>query len=138
VVFDFTLREIKFSIQQLTNTHVVLCVCLEYIWSKKKRSSKVLKIPVEYRWSKNQIGCSPGNFPLCGNPNTAGATLSGTPLLPRTVELCRRNLILFYCPPEPPLMKMALWRGAPAIYCSAGNPPPRGNPGLKRTQTDAI
>jgi hypothetical protein len=40
---------------------------------------------------------------------------------------------------------MALQRGAPAVNyylaganCSAGNPPPRGNPGLKRTRLDAI
>jgi hypothetical protein len=49
------------------------------------------------------------------------------------------------CPLVPPLAEMALWRGAPAVCfhhagadCSAGNLPPRGNPGLKRTQMDAI
>jgi hypothetical protein len=41
----------------------------------------------EYKWcsayfeycpSKNLTVCSPGNFLLCGVPNTAGATLCGT------------------------------------------------------------
>jgi hypothetical protein len=52
---------------------------------------------------------------------------------------------LLRCLPEPPLAEMALRRGPPAVSYhqaganrSAGNPPPRGNPGLKRTRTDAI
>jgi hypothetical protein len=112
---------------------------------KKKWFPKVLCIPLEYCRSKKQTGCSLGNSPLCRNPNTAGATLSGTPLLQRAVELRRRSLILLCCPQEHPLKEIALRRGAPAVYfhlagenCSTGNPPPRGNPGLKRTRTDAI
>jgi hypothetical protein len=46
----------------------------------------------EYCRSKNLTGCSPLNSPLCGNLNTAGATISGIPLLQRAVEL-RRSLI---------------------------------------------
>jgi hypothetical protein len=53
-------------------------------------------------------------------------------------------MLLCY-PPEPPFAEMALRRGPPAVSyhhdganCSAGNPPPRGNPGLKRTRMDAI
>jgi hypothetical protein len=79
------------------------------------------------------------------NPNTAGATLSGTPLLQRALELRRRSLILLRCPPEQPLSEMVLWRGAPAVFfhhaganCSVGNPHPTGNPGLIHTQTDTI
>jgi hypothetical protein len=34
---------------------------------------------IEYRRSKNLTVCSPRNSLLCGIPNTAGATLSGTP-----------------------------------------------------------
>jgi hypothetical protein len=68
----------------------------------------VLCIPVEYRWSKNQTGCSPGNTPLCGNLDTTGATLSGTPLLQRAGELRRRCLILSRYLPEPPLAEMVL------------------------------
>jgi hypothetical protein len=53
--------------------------------------------------------------------------------------------ILLHCLPEPPLAEMALRRGPPAVSyhlaganCCAGNPPPRGNLGLKINQTDAI
>jgi hypothetical protein len=112
---------------------------------QKKQFPEVLCVPVEYCWSKNQTGCSPGNSPLCRNPNTRSNSLSGTPLLQRAVELRRRSLNLSRCSPEPPLAEMVLRRGAPAAYfyhaganCSAGNPPPRGFPGLKRTRTDAI
>jgi hypothetical protein len=84
-------------------------------------------------------------IPLSSEIRTPPEQLSGTPLLQRAVELHRKSLILLRCPPEPPLAKMALWRGAPAVYfhhaganCSAGNPPPIGNPGLKVTWTNAI
>jgi hypothetical protein len=80
-VFDFALRKRKCARQQLINTHVVLCMSLEYRRRKKNRFSEVLCIPVEYRRIKNQTGFSPGSSPLCGNPNTAGATLSRTALL---------------------------------------------------------
>jgi hypothetical protein len=43
------------------------------------RIPEVLCISVEFGWSKNPTGCSPGNSPLCRNPNTAGATLWNTP-----------------------------------------------------------
>jgi hypothetical protein len=117
-VFYFALREIKCARQQLINTDVVLCMSQEYHWSKKKQFPEVLCILVQYRYrqSKNKTGCFPGNSPLCGNTNTAGATLSGTPLLQRAVELRRRSLILSRCPPEPPVAEFALWRGAPAVY----------------------
>jgi hypothetical protein len=143
-VFDFDLQEIKCERQLLNNTPVVLCASLEYR-RRKKTGPEVLCRTVEYRRSKNQTGCSPGNSPLCRNPNTAGATLSGTPLLQRAVELHRRSLILPRCPLEPPLAEMALRRGALAVYfhhaganSSAGNASHRGNPGLKSTRTDAI
>jgi hypothetical protein len=49
---------------------------------------------------------------------------------------------LLRCPLEQHLMEMALCRGAPAVSyhhaganCSAGNPSPKGNPGLKHTKT---
>jgi hypothetical protein len=48
---------------------------------KKNWFTEVLCVPVEYHLSKNLTSCSPGNYLLCGNPNTTGATLSGTPLL---------------------------------------------------------
>jgi hypothetical protein len=105
----------------------------------------VLCVPVEYRRSKNHTDCSIGNSPLCGNPNTVRATFSVTLLLQRAVELHRKSLILSCCTPEPPLAEMALRKGASAVYfhhaganCFAGNPPPRGNPGLKCTRTDPI
>jgi hypothetical protein len=49
----------------------------------------------------------------------------------------RRSLILSCFLTEHPLVEIMLRNGAPAVYfhhtgtnCSAGNPPPRGNPGL--------
>jgi hypothetical protein len=98
---------------------------LEYCQSQKNWFPEVFCVPVEYRWSKNLT-----------------ATLSGTPLLQRAVELHRWSLILSRCLPELPLVEMELQKGAPVVYfhhagatCSSGDPPPRGNPGLKRTWT---
>jgi hypothetical protein len=108
----------------------------------KKRFPEVHWVPFEYRRSKNQTHFSPGNSPLCRNPSSTRAILSGKTLLQRAVELRRRSLILSRCLP---VVEMALWRRAPKVYfhhaganCSTGNPPPRGNPGLKRTRTDDI
>jgi hypothetical protein len=107
---------------------------------QKNRFPEVLAcVLVEYRQGKNQTACSLGNL------NTAGATLCGTSILQRAVELRKRSLILLRCPPEPPFAEMALRRGAPAVYfhhagenCTVGNLPPKGNLGLKRTRTDEI
>jgi hypothetical protein len=113
VVFDFALREIK----TIADQHPLSALRVSRIPpEQKKQFSEVLCVPVEYHRSKNQTGFSPGNSPLCGNPNTTGATLSGTPLLQRAVELCRRSLILSRYLQFPPLSEMALWRGAPAVY----------------------
>jgi hypothetical protein len=52
-------------------------------------------------------------------------------LLQRAVELRRRSLILLRCPP-------AVTYHHAGENCSAGNPPPRENPRLKCTCTEAI
>jgi hypothetical protein len=89
------------------------------------------------------MGFSAENSPLCGNQNTARAPLPRT-LLQRQVQLRWCSLIFLSCPPELPLPKMEVQRGAPAVYYhqaganwSAENPP-RGNPGLKPTRMDGI
>jgi hypothetical protein len=120
----------------MINTHVVLCMSLEYRWSKKLVCWGALCtcwIPEEQKPDR----LISWKFPLCWNPNTAGAILS------RAVELHRRSLIWLCCPSEPPLTKMALRRRAPLVYfrraganCSVGNPPPGGNPGITNTHTD--
>jgi hypothetical protein len=49
-------------------------LCVSRIPSEQRnRFPEVLCVPVEYRWSKNQTGCSPQNSPVRGNPNS-GAT----------------------------------------------------------------
>jgi hypothetical protein len=91
----------------------------------------------EYRQSKNRTFCSPGISSLCRNPNTAGATLSGTPSSKEQQNsageasfccaVCRSNI----SPPAVPYHHAG-------ANCSAGNPPPRGNLGLKRTPLKKI
>jgi hypothetical protein len=51
------------------NTHVVLCV--NKIPPEQKKRFLRCSAYFEYHQSKNQTVCSPGNSPLCGNPNTA-------------------------------------------------------------------
>jgi hypothetical protein len=92
----------------------------------------------EYHWSKNLTVCSPINSLLCGIPNTAGATLCGTSSSNEHYNsaggasfccaVCRSNVS------SPP----AVSYHRAGANSSAGNPPPRGNPGLKCTRTDAI
>jgi hypothetical protein len=92
----------------------------------------------------------PDRLPSCKLPSlqkyehSQSNPLRDTPFQ-RAVELRRRSLIFSRCTPEPPLAEMVLLRGAPAVYfhhaganCSVGNPPPRGNPGLKNTWKDSI
>jgi hypothetical protein len=57
-----------------------------------------------------------GKFPSLWKSKHRKVTLSGTPLLQRAVELRRRSLILWCCLPEPPLVEIALQRGAPAVF----------------------
>jgi hypothetical protein len=106
-VFDFALREIKhreqaqrnfggfveseFKILRYTvacqarlikrcarhNTHMVLWV--NRILPEQKNGFLRCSACFEYRRSKNLTVCSLGNSLLCRIPNTARATLSGTP-----------------------------------------------------------
>jgi hypothetical protein len=59
------------------NTHVVLCV--SRIPLEQKKAFLRFSAYFEYRRSKNQTVCSPGNSSLCGNLNTSGAVLPETP-----------------------------------------------------------
>jgi hypothetical protein len=59
------------------NTHMVLC--MNRIPQEHKTGFLRCYAYFEYWRSKNQTVCSPGNSPLCGNLNTTGAVLSGTP-----------------------------------------------------------
>jgi hypothetical protein len=65
---------------------------------------RVYRIPLEQKPDR----LLSGKFPSLQKSVHAGATLSGTPLLQRAVELGRRSLIFLRCPPEPPLAEMAL------------------------------
>jgi hypothetical protein len=81
---NIALREIKCARHNETTAehHPRGGLCVSRIPpEQKKRFPEVLCGPVEYRQSKNQTGCSLGNFPLCRNLNIARATLSGTTLL---------------------------------------------------------
>jgi hypothetical protein len=62
-----------FSAEQ--NIHMVLC--LNRIL-QKNRFPEVLCVFGILQEQKTQKVCSLGNFPLCGNLNTAGAVLPGT------------------------------------------------------------
>jgi hypothetical protein len=85
-------------------------------------------VSVEYFWSERNQAPLRENSLLCGNPNSAGAPLSGVLLLQR------RSALL-----EPPSFVItATSRGNSAPErSSSGVFVPRGNPGLKYTRTDA-
>jgi hypothetical protein len=84
-----------------------------------------------------------GSSPLCENWNSAGAHFPGVLLLLRDAE---PRWSLLTLPSKLPHTEIApLRRGASPVFychagenCSAGNPPPRGNPGLKCTRIDTI
>jgi hypothetical protein len=76
-----------FPIEQ--NTHVVLCV--NRIQPEQKTSFLRCHAYFEYRRSKNQTVCSPGNPPLRKSEYRRSSSLQNT-LLQRAVELCRSNL----------------------------------------------
>jgi hypothetical protein len=101
----------------------------EYMWCS---------VYFEYRWSKNLTVCSQGNSLLCRVLNTAGGTLCGTSSSNEHYYsaggasfCCATRWSNLSCPP-------AVSNHHARANCSAGNPPPRGNPGLKCTRTDAI
>jgi hypothetical protein len=74
LALDF-LKEEDFP--QSSYTNVMLCV--NRIPPEQKNGFLRCSAYFEYPQSKHQTVCSPGNSLLCGNPNTTGATLSGTP-----------------------------------------------------------
>jgi hypothetical protein len=143
-VFDFALYGIKCAKQQMINTPVVLCVSLEYCQSKKPVSGDALcSFWISPKQKPDRL--LSGIFPSLRKSEHRQSNSLGTPILQRAVEFCRRSLILLCCQLKPPLAEMNLLGGAPVVFfnhtganCSAGNPPPRGNPGLKRSWMDAI
>jgi hypothetical protein len=114
-----------------------MVLCMNRIPPETKTGFLRGSVYFKYRQSKNQTVCSPENSLLCEIPNTAGATLTGTPSSnERELRKKRLNMLRYHRSnlSSPPAVS---YHHAGA-NCSAGNPPPRGNPGLKCTQTDAI
>jgi hypothetical protein len=111
---------------QSSYTHVVLCVN-KIPPDQKNQFPEVLcvfRIPPE----QTPDSLLSGKFPSLQKSEYRQSNSNRNTLLQRAVELRRSNL--FSLP--------AVSYQHAGANCSAGNPPPSGNPGLKRTRTEAI
>jgi hypothetical protein len=115
---------------------VVLCV--NRIWPEQKKQFPEVLCIFQIRPELKPDSLLSEKFPSLANPNIAGATLSGTPSSKEQKNSA--GGASFCC-----TVRRSHLSSPPAVSyhqaganCSAGNPPPRGNSGLKRTRTDAI